>query len=73
MTILSGVIGVTLGLVIVLLQSRFDLVMLTPSLPYPVKFQFINIIVVLATIFFLGIVASRIASQRITKNLIINS
>ncbi len=70
MTIVSGIIGVTIGLLIVLLQQSFDLVMLTPELPYPVRLNFLNILIVLATIFALGIIASRIASQRITKQLI---
>jgi lipoprotein-releasing system permease protein len=72
MTIVSGLIGVTLGLLFVFLQQSFDLVMLTPELPYPVRLNFTNVIIVLATIFALGIIASRIASQRITHNLIKN-
>ncbi|WP_282042115.1 ABC transporter permease [Winogradskyella flava] len=70
MTIFSGLVGVTLGLLVVILQQQFELVMLTPDLPYPVSLKFLNVLIVLATIFALGIVASRIASQRITKNLI---
>lgn len=70
MTIVSGIIGVSIGLLIVFLQQTFDLVMLTPELPYPVRLHFINVLIVLATIFALGIIASRIASQRITKKLI---
>ena len=72
MTIISGIIGVTIGLIIVFLQQTFDLVMLTSELPYPVGLNFINVLIVLATIFSLGIIASRIASQRITPNLIKN-
>lgn len=70
MTIVSGLIGVTIGLLIVFLQQSFDLIMLTPELPYPVRLNVLNVVVVLATIFALGIIASRIASQRITKQLI---
>jgi lipoprotein-releasing system permease protein len=70
MTIVSGIIGVAIGLLIVFIQQSFSLVMLTPELPYPVKLNFINVLIVLATIFALGIIASRIASQRITKRLI---
>jgi len=72
MTIISGIVGVTIGLIIVFLQQSFDLVMLTSELPYPVGLNFINVLIVLATIFALGIIASRIASQRITPNLIEN-
>ena len=70
MTIVSGLIGVTIGLLIVFLQQTFELVMLTPDLAYPVRINFLNVIIVLATIFALGIMASKIASQRITKQLI---
>ncbi len=70
MTIISGVIGVLLGLVIVALQLKFELVMLTPTLPYPVEIEYVNLVIVLLTILFLGIVASRIASGRINKKLI---
>jgi lipoprotein-releasing system permease protein len=70
MTIVSGTIGVCLGVLIVLFQQSFEWVMLTPELPYPVRLNLLNIIIVIATIFALGILASRIASQRITKQLI---
>ncbi len=70
MTMVSGIIGVTLGLLIVFLQQTFNLIMLTPELPYPVRLNVLNVLVVLATIFALGIIASQVASQRITKRLI---
>ncbi|WP_417859752.1 ABC transporter permease [Winogradskyella sediminis] len=70
MTIVSGLIGVTIGLLIVFIQQSFELVMLTPDLAYPVRINFLNLLIVLATIFALGIVASKIASQRITSELI---
>jgi lipoprotein-releasing system permease protein len=70
MTMVSGLIGVTIGLLVVLLQQSFNLIMLTPELAYPVRINIFNVFLVLATIFALGIVASRIASQRITKKLI---
>lgn len=70
MTIVSGIIGVSIGVLIVVIQQSFELVMLTPELPYPVRLNILNVIIVIATIFTLGILASRIASQRITKQLI---
>ena len=70
MTVVSGLIGVSIGLLVVLLQLSFELVMLTPDLPYPVRINFFNVLIVLATIFTLGIIASKIASQRITQGLI---
>ena len=70
MTIVSGLIGVTIGLLTVFLQQSFELIMLTPELPYPVRINVFNILIVLITIFTLGIIASKIASQRITRDLI---
>ncbi|MGJ8548393.1 ABC transporter permease [Winogradskyella wichelsiae] len=70
MTVVSGLIGVSIGLLVVVLQLSFELVMLTPDLPYPVGINFLNVLIVLVTIFALGIIASKIASQRITQGLI---
>jgi len=70
LTTISGLIGVGIGLIVVFLQQQFSLIMLTPDLPYPVSLNIINVIIVLVTIIVLGVVASRLASQRITKGLI---
>ena len=67
MTVIGGGIGLVIGMIIIGLQQHFSLVMITPSLPYPVDLQLANIGIVLATILTLGILASRIASQRIAK------
>ena len=70
MTVLSGFAGIALGLLIILSQLQFEWIMLTPSFPYPVKLELMNIGIVIVTIFGLGIVASKLASQRITTKLI---
>jgi len=70
MTVVGGTIGLTLGFILVFLQQQFDLVMITPSLPYPVTIKVINFIIVLLTITILGIIASKIASSRINKTLV---
>ncbi len=70
MTVLGGIIGVVLGIIIVVLQQQFSLVMLTPSLPYPVTLEIMNPFIVLITIFILGIMASKIASSRISEKLV---
>lgn len=70
MTILGGLIGLILGFVIVFLQQQFSLVMIIPSEPYPVVLKTINFILVLVTITILGLLASKLASQRITKDLV---
>jgi lipoprotein-releasing system permease protein len=67
MTVIGGSIGLGIGVVVIWLQQKYALVMITPSLPYPVDLQLTNIGVVFGTIFILGVLASRIASQRIAK------
>ncbi|MHA7942410.1 ABC transporter permease [Formosa sp. 3Alg 14/1] len=70
MSVFGGMAGLILGLIIVAIQQAFSLVMITPSLPYPVAITISNIIVVMLTISVLGIIASKIASVRISKSLI---
>ena len=72
-TALGSFFGILLGSGIVLAQEYFSLVMITNTMAYPVSYSFMNIIIVLATIFTLGIVASRIAASRVSKRLIANS
>ena len=70
LSVFGGIFGLILGIGIVLLQQQFQLIMITPTLAYPVIFSFLNVIIVLATIISLGIVASWIASSRVTKKLL---
>lgn len=69
MTGVGGIIGLLAAMVVVYLQMQYDLVMITPSLPYPVKITLINILVVLVTIGALGLLASYIAASRSKKAL----
>jgi len=70
MSVLGGFIGLVIGYGIVQLQYSFSLVMLTPNLPYPVAIKLMNFVVVFVTITVLGVIASKIASSRISKNLL---
>lgn len=70
LTLAGGSIGLILGIIIVLLQQKYNLVMVTPSMPYPVIFNIENLVIVLATIFSLGFISSLIASSRVTKKLL---
>lgn len=70
MTVLSGVIGIGIGLLIIFSQLQLEWIMLTSDFPYPVSLKLENIVIVVITIFGLGIIASKLASQRITKDLI---
>ncbi|MFD1094552.1 ABC transporter permease [Salegentibacter chungangensis] len=69
MCIFGGLLGLFCSLVLIYLQMQFDLVMITPTLPYPVKIKFENILIVLATIGILGLIASYIAAGRSKKAL----
>lgn len=72
MTIVGGLIGLILGCFLVWLQQTFSLIMITSSLPYPVTLKAENLLIVFVTISVLGIIASKIASVRISKNLVEN-
>ena len=69
LSVIGGIIGLILGVIIVLIQQQFQLIMITPTLPYPVVFSFQNVIIVFLTIFLLGFVASLIASSQVSKKL----
>jgi lipoprotein-releasing system permease protein len=73
MTILGGSIGLVLGYLIVALQQQFSLVMITANFPYPVMIDVKNIFIVFITITLLGVLASKLASSRITKKLIVKA
>jgi lipoprotein-releasing system permease protein len=70
LSVFGGIIGLLLGIALVLLQQHFELVMITPTLAYPVVFSLENVLIVLATIVTLGFVASLIASSRVSKKLL---
>lgn len=70
MTVLGSIIGIVLGFIIALLQQQFSWVMITPTQPWPLRISVETVVIVLFTITILGIVASKIASGRITKKFI---
>jgi len=63
-------IGLTSGIILVLLQKKYQLFMIIQDLPYPVELTFLNVITVIITILVLGFLASQIASSRISKKLV---
>ena len=69
-TIFGGILGLFLGVIVVLVQQQFELIMITPSLAYPVVFEIKNIFIVLATLLVLGFIASKIASSTVSKKLL---
>ena len=70
MIIIGGAIGLFLGSIIVFIQQQFNLVYITASLPYPIRFEFLNVLIVYATILVLGILSARLASSRISNNFV---
>ncbi|MCL6274205.1 FtsX-like permease family protein [Muricauda sp. 2012CJ35-5] len=69
-TALGGLIGVLIGSLLIGSQLAFGWLKITPSLAYPVEFNIMNVLVVLATIVVLGFISSKIASSRINKRLV---
>jgi len=73
MSLLGGSVGLALGYLIVVLQQQFSLLMITTNFPYPVAIEVKNIFIVFVTITLLGVLASKLASSRITKKLIVEA
>jgi lipoprotein-releasing system permease protein len=70
LSVYGGIIGLVLGILIVLVQQQFKLVMITETLAYPVVFSFKNVLLVFLTIIVLGFISSVIASSRVSKELL---
>ncbi len=70
LSVFGGIIGLILGIILVVIQQHFNLIMLTPTLAYPVVFNLENVLIVMGTIVTLGFVASLIASSRVRKKLL---
>ncbi len=69
-TSFGGIIGLFLASLLIWSQLAFGWLKITPSLAYPVEYKLMNVLIVLATIVVLGIIASKIASSRVTKKLL---
>lgn len=69
-TSMGGIIGIVIGSLLIGSQLLFGWLKITPSLAYPVEYQMGNVLIVLATIVVLGLIASKIASRRVTKKLL---
>lgn len=63
------IIGLLIGSLLIFLQQKFALIMISSSIAYPVKFDLINILIVIITIIPLGITSSWIASGRVNKEM----
>ena len=70
LTFIGMLVGLIIGIVLVFVQNKFELFMITDTLAYPVEFQFMNLFIVFVTITILGFMAAKIASSRISKEFI---
>jgi lipoprotein-releasing system permease protein len=67
---LGGFIGVLIGSILIWSQLAFGWLKITPSLAYPVAFNLMNVLIVMATILVLGIIAAKTASSRVNQKLV---
>jgi len=70
MTLIGLLIGLIIGIIAVVLQEIYGFVPITPTLPYPVRLEFINVLIVFVTILVLGSIASKIAATKVSEKLI---
>ncbi len=70
LTFFGLIVGLSISIPFVLLQKKYGFIMITQSLAYPVEFRYVNVMVVIATLLFLGFVSAKIASARISKKLV---
>lgn len=70
MTLIGGIAGLLIGFILVFLQKQLGFIPITSSLPYPVSINWLNFVIVFMTISGFGILASKIASKRISKSLL---
>ncbi|MDP5001649.1 MAG: FtsX-like permease family protein [Flavobacterium sp.] len=68
-TLFGLLIGLGIAIGIILLQQHFSFIMITPTMPYPVLFEWQNIAIVVMTIIILGLISSWIASGTVNKKL----
>lgn len=68
-SVVGATIGIALGAIIVWLQQQFSLVMISPTLAYPVAITPMNTLIVLVTIVVLGLLASLVASSRVKNRM----
>ena len=70
LTLISMATGLFLSFIIVIIQQKFQIFMITSSIPYPVELTGSNFLIVITTITVLGFLAAKVASSRITVNFI---
>ena len=70
-TLIGGSLGVLIGVLLVGSQLVFEFIKIPgTSITYPVELTLVNVFIVLSTIFTLGLIASKVASFRISKKML---
>ena len=69
MSFFGGLMGIFLGVSVIFLQQQFEMVLITPTLAYPVQLSWSNVGIAFFTILVLGTIASLLASCQIKKAL----
>ncbi len=64
------IVGLSIGIILVILQKQYAIFMITQHLAYPVELTLYNVFSVIITILILGYLAALIASSRISRKLI---
>ena len=72
LTIISMTTGLFLSVILVSIQQKFQIFMITSSIPYPVELRGSNFLIVIATITVLGFFAAKVASSRISLDFVDN-
>jgi len=68
---LLGVIsGIFIGTLIAWFQNKFNFIMINDFIPYPIIFEWQNVVIVLLTVLVIGGLMTFLGSQRINKNFI---
>ncbi|MDO3695386.1 ABC transporter permease [Wenyingzhuangia sp. chi5] len=70
LNVIGMFVGLGIGITIVFAQLHYELVMITPSIAYPIAFEWENIWVVCITIILFGALASLLASGRISERFV---
>ena len=70
LSLLGLIVGLSIGIILVILQKEYALFMITQHLAYPVELTLYNVFSVIITILILGYLAALIASSRISRKLV---
>ncbi len=70
LTMAGMVTGLAAGTVLIFLQYKYHFVRINAAMPYPVRFRWTNLLVVIVTITVLGYLSALIASSRINERLL---